>query len=193
MFDRHVDLVLCPNQFLKWWRYATVYESKTKDDSQHFRSGTALLSCGLHAMIMFTYAMIVWLVSEMRSNSFPFLSLHQCTCLKNVRQFEHWVLAGDKFAYHPEIEFVPFTVSKLVRWSFLIICPGLFRSWTTETPITQSEYCCVTGHFSRKNNILKFNLHLLTFPVGDVVEHVREDDPVWKNLRCVPGHRHEFL
>ena len=58
--------------------------------------------------------MIVWLVSELRSNS-SFLSLHQCTGLKNVRTFEHLVFAGDNFTYHPECEFVPLTVCELVK------------------------------------------------------------------------------
>ena len=38
-----------------------------------------------------------------------------------------------------------------------------------------------------------FTVHLLTLPVGDVVEPAREDDPVWKTLRCVPSLRHEFM
>ena len=92
-----------------------------------------------------------WLVFEMDSNSSTLLLLHQCTCVKNVRTLEHWVLAGDKFTYHPESEFVPFTVCKLMRWSVFIVFPGLFQSWTTETPITGSEYCCVGRHIIRLN------------------------------------------
>ena len=70
--------------------------------------------------------MIVWLVSDMRSNSSSSLSLHQCSCLKNVRIVEHMVLAGDQSAYHQESEFLPFNVCKLVRWSLFIVCPCLF-------------------------------------------------------------------
>ena len=91
----------------------------------------------------------------------------------------------DKFAEHPGSEFVLVTVSKLVRWSFFFVCPGLLRSGTTETPMTKSESCCVRSHFSRLSQT--FILHLPTFPTGGVVEHAREDDPVWKALRYVPG------
>ena len=108
---------------------------------------------------IYEYVMIGWLVSEMRCNSFSLLSLHQCSCLKNVLTLEHRVIDGDKFAQHPDREFVPFTVCKLVRWSFLISCPGLLRSWTTETPITKSESCCVSKHFFRLSWTFILQLH----------------------------------
>ena len=82
--------------------------------------------------------MIVWLVSEMRSNFSSFFSLHQCSCVKNVRTLVPWVFADCKFTYHPESEFVVFAVSKLMKWLFFIVSQGLFRSWITETPITES-------------------------------------------------------
>ena len=35
-------------------------------------------------------------------------------------------------------------------------------------------------------------LHCPTFPVGDVVEHAREEDPVWNTVGFVPGLRPEL-
>ena len=52
--------------------------------------------------------------------------------LKKVHTIEHWVLACGNSSYHLESEFVPFTVCKLVGWSFFIVYPSLFRAWTTE-------------------------------------------------------------
>ena len=71
------------------------------------------------------HAVIVWLVFGMRSNSSSFLSLCLCTV--------------EKFTNRPESEFLPITVCKLVRWTLFFVCPGLFQSWTTETPITKSD------------------------------------------------------
>ena len=36
-------------------------------------------------------------------------------------------------------------------------------------------------------------LHLLTFPVGDVLKHARDDDPVWNTLCSATNLRHQFL
>ena len=78
------------------------------------------------------HAMIVRLVFEMGSNSSAFLSLHQGICLKHVRTLEHGVLSGVEFPCHVESELVPITFCKLMRWSFFIVSPGLFRTCTTE-------------------------------------------------------------
>ena len=71
--------------------------------------------------------MVVWLVSEIR--------LHRCTFLKNVRTIEHWVLACGNFSYHLESEFVPFTVCKLVGWSFFIVYPSLSELGQQKKPL----------------------------------------------------------
>ena len=55
------------------------------------------------------------------------------------------------------------------------------------TPRIRSESCCVSGHVIRMN--WASALHLLTFPVADVVGHAREDDPVWKTVVFLPVHR----
>ena len=99
------------------------------------------------------------------------------------------MFAGDKFADHGS-EFVPFHISKMRSWPGLVVFPGLFRSWT-EPPITNFESCCVGGHIIRLSWTFCFTL--LTLPVGDVVEHAREDEPVWKTLKCVLSLRHELL
>ena len=135
----------------------------------HCEKQTELIA---HRDHMHEHVMIVWLVSQMRSNSSSFFSLYRCTCLKNLRKLEHWVLAGDKFLYHPEGEFVPFSVCKVVGCSCFSIFPGLFRSWITETPITRSEFCCVSSHFSRWSST--FILHLHTFPVAISLNMVAE-------------------
>ena len=68
--------------------------------------------------------MIVRLNFEMGSNSSSFLSLYQNTCMMHVQTLEHKVLAGDKFIYHIQSEFAPFTVCKLVAWPFCIVFTG---------------------------------------------------------------------
>ena len=77
-------------------------------------------------------------------------------------------------------EFVPFTVCKLVTWSFFIFCPSLFLSWTTETSFTRNESCCVRGHLFRAVQTL--SLHLSPSVVGDVFEHASDNDSVWTTL-----------
>ena len=96
------------------------------------------------------------------------------------------MFAGDKFAYHPQSEFV--LCQQNGEMVDFIVFPCLFRPWTTDTPITKSAFCCVSCHFVRMS--WSFILHLLTFPVGHVVQHAREDDFVKKTLRFVPGLRH---
>ena len=82
-------------------------------------------------------------------------------------------------------------VSKLSSRSRVVVFPSLVRSWTTETPTTRFESCCKRGHFFRA--VQTMSMHLFTDAVGDVVEHAREDNSVWKTLGYVFGLRHEIL
>ena len=116
------------------------------------------------------------------------LSLHQYVCLKHVRTPEHRALLLTSSIMIWRASFSQLVVSKLVVLRYI---SGLFRSWTTETPITKSESCCVRSNFFRMS--WTYILHLLTSPIGDVVEHAREDDLVRKALRCVRDLREESL
>ena len=64
--------------------------------------------------------------------------------------------------------------------------------WAGTTPPRwrpSSESCCPSSHLFRLSKTC--GLHLTTFPVADVFEHARENDPVWKSVGFVPNFQHE--
>ena len=90
----------------------------------------------------------------------------------------------------PRMRDCPIPLQQIRNWHWPIVFPNLFRSWTTRTPKKKSEYCCINDHFVRA--VQTISLHLFTSVVGDVVEHIRKDDIVWKTIGFVPILRHVF-
>ena len=70
--------------------------------------------------------------------------------LMHVRTLEHWVLAGDKFAFHLESEFVPIHRLEI---GDMVVLHSRYKSFPilgpTATPQTRSESCCRVSHFIR--------------------------------------------
>ena len=106
------------------------------------------------------------------------------SCLKHLRALEQKMSAGGKFAYHHGCEIVPYSFNK---WEigydplYFQICsdPG-----PQEHPKTNLNIAALNDHFVRA--VQTISLHLFTSVVGDVVEHTRKYDPVWKSVGFVP-------